>query len=166
MVDTEDGDQRHPWDGRGATGGSLNRPWMRSGARLLGPGLDRRLALGQPPERSWLLAARAVRLVAPAFRSRLASAWQRLVDTARSEGPVTGGAVRIRRTVIQRLEPEVRAVIEGLRAPGPVPARGVAMANTLISDGAGPLYRGQGTDALWAALRSTAEHLDSAAPLV
>jgi hypothetical protein len=88
------------------------------------------------------------------------------MDNARSLDPVTGGTVRIRRTVIRRLEPEVRAVIDGLRARGPVPAQGVAMATTLISDGAGPLYRGQGTDDLWAALRRTAEHLDSATPLV
>jgi hypothetical protein len=47
----------------------------------------------------------------------------------------------------------------------PVPARGVAMANWLLTDGAGPLYsRLCGTD-LSAALRRVIELLDPAAAL-
>jgi hypothetical protein len=133
---------------------------------MLGPTLDRRLALGQPPERSRFLAARAVWLVSAHARSRLASDWRRLVDAAGIGDSAGTRAVRIRQTEMRVLEPEVRAVIEGLVGRGPVPARGVAMANTLLTDGAGPLYHGHGTSALRTALRMTAEELDAAAPLL
>jgi hypothetical protein len=37
-------------------------------------------------------------------------------------------------------EPQIRELTALLRAPQPVPARGVAAANLLLTDGTGPLY--------------------------
>jgi hypothetical protein len=153
------------WAGAARTEDTPNRPWVRWTARLLASYLDRRLARGQPPEGSRLLAARAVRLVSPPFRFALASNWQRLLaggdDRARALATVP-----IRRAEIQALESELCRVVAGLIVPGPVPARGVAMASVLISDGAGPLYRGSGLGGLSRALRTTVEHLDPLSPLV
>jgi hypothetical protein len=165
LVQAAGGGDALPWDGA-PTDDTPNRRWVRWAARMLGASLDRRLALGQPPEGSRLLAARAVWLVSPGFRSRLASAWQRLINDVCTGELARSGAVRIRGAQIRILESEARAVIDGLIARGPVPARGVAMASALITDGAGPLYHGKGSSALSTALRATARYLDSGAPLL
>ncbi|HEY1628105.1 MAG TPA: hypothetical protein VGG16_30385 [Streptosporangiaceae bacterium] len=48
---------------------------------------------------------------------------------------------------------------ERLRAPGPVAARGVAMVCELLREGAGPLYRDRGPDALRHSVRRVIEAL-------
>jgi hypothetical protein len=106
-----------------------------------------------------------VRLVSPQFRFALASNWQRLLEGARDR-PHALATVPTRRAEIEALESEMGQVISSLTVPGPVPARGVALASVLISDGAGPLYRGSGLRSLARALQMTVEHLDPLSPLV
>jgi hypothetical protein len=63
-------------------------------------------------------------------------------------------------------EPVVRQMLVALVAPWPVPARGVAMANALLSDGAGPLYNRESSSDLLTALGHATHELDPSASLV
>lgn len=49
--------------------------------------------------------------------------------------------VPVCRARIRRSAPQLAALASQLTAPGPVPARGVAMVGLLLTDGLGPLYR-------------------------
>jgi hypothetical protein len=60
---------------------------------------------------------------------------------------------------------QIRTMIFALSPSLPVPARGVAMANWLLTDGAGPLYNPRGDTDLSAALRRVTELLDPTAAL-
>ena len=127
--------------------------------------VDADLAAGRPPETSPRHAARARRLVNPRMRDALASNWEHLLVTAR--GPADGLSHRapIRRERVHRAESEIRELITALRATGPIPARGVAVATRLLTDGRSPIYDPQGSDDLTAILARALEHLDPATPL-
>jgi hypothetical protein len=134
-------------------------PWDPALTRIRGTLLDRRLAAGTSPESGRLIALRARALVVPARRQQLASDWDRLVRIAR-EPPATAARVPLCRDRIIGAEADIRELQRALRASAPVPARGAAIASTLLSDGAGPLYnRDSGVD-LTAAVRAAIQHLD------
>jgi hypothetical protein len=135
-------------------------------ARLLARSLDRRLAGGQPPESSRLLATRAQVLVRPGERALVARNWEHLVTVA---GCAPGRSIRrlpLCRDRIVEAERDVGAMLVALTAPLPVPARGVAMATALLSDGAGPLYNVGSSSNLVSALRQITRQLDASASLV
>jgi hypothetical protein len=131
----------------------------RLGARLRAARLDHELAAGRPPEWSRLHAARAEYLVALPFREALADSWERILRSP---------AVRVRPlgARVAAAEPSIRLLIERLRAPLPVPARGVALASVLLTDGTGPLYSPLSAVALDDALAEVVARLDPAAPLM
>jgi hypothetical protein len=140
-----------------APNGARNR-WM---ARLLASSLDSQLASGLAPESSPLLAARAVAIVSVRMRRELARNWQDLLIRARGETQFT----RTRRIPLCRdriigAEHEIEAMLEALDAPLPLPARGIAMANLLITDGTGPLYNRASPIELETALLRVTRHLD------
>ncbi len=58
--------------------------------------------------------------------------------------------------------PEILDLAARLRAPAPVPVRGVAMAHRLLTDGAGPLYRRGSASVLSDAIAAVSRHLDPA----
>jgi hypothetical protein len=129
------------------------------------PCLDAELAAGVPPEISPRHEARARRLVAPQRRQVLADGWEHLLATAR--GP-TGGLTNrtpIRRERIRGAEPEIREMITALRANGPIPARGIAIATKLLTDGCGPIYNNNARDDIKGTLALALAHLDPALPL-
>lgn len=132
------------------------RAFDRLGARVLGTRLDEELAAGRPPEWSRLHAARADHLVALAFREELADGWERVL---------TRRARFLRRDRVAAAEPVIGLLAERLRMPLPVPARGVALANLLLTDGTGPLYNPLSTVALDDAVAEAVAFLDPAAPL-
>jgi hypothetical protein len=109
--------------------------------RLFVLSLDRQLASGRSPEDNHLLAARADWLVAPAQRQALADNWGRLV--ARAHRPQSGRTSRapLCRERVVAAEADVHDLRCALLTPLPVPVRGVAAADQLLRDGAGPLYR-------------------------
>ena len=72
----------------------------------------------------------------------------------------------IRRERLHRAEPEIRELIEALRASGPIPARGVAIATNLLTDGGGPIYNAKASDDLTATVIRAMKHLNPALPLV
>jgi hypothetical protein len=138
-----------------------NDPWIRWGCRIFAFALDRRLALGRPPESGRLLAARAEQLVAPATRTALAENWRQLLEHAhRPARPRPTSRVPLCRDRVMHAEDEVGAVVSALTSTLPTPARGVAMASWILGDGTGPLYNRQCPRNLRAALRETAAHLD------
>ena len=66
---------------------------------------------------------------------------------------------------MNRAEPEIRKLITALRATGPIPSRGVAIATNLLTDGRGPIYNPKAPDNLIATVALAVEHLDPALPL-
>lgn len=116
------------------------RPWDSALASMLSFGLDARLAAGTTPEAGRLLAARARTLVAPAKRRQLASSWGRLLTAARKRPLTRGVRMPARWDQLLAAEPEIISLQDALRAPLPVPVRGVAVANLLLVNAAGPVY--------------------------
>ena len=64
-----------------------------------------------------------------------------------------------RRRVLAAAE-EIEQLISALRVAQPVPARGVAIASLLLTDGTGPLYHLPSTVDLPAAVYAAVHHLD------
>ena len=131
------------------------RPWHQLAARFLADRLDHELARGARPEADPSLAARAIRLTSTNFRRGLAVSLQRLLAArslpgaesalpmpAYSRAGLAGSPrVPVQQARISRSAPEIAELAGRLIAPGPVPARGVAMVTRLLTDGGGPLYR-------------------------
>jgi len=133
--------------------------------RLNSARLDADLAAGVAPETSPLHAARARRLVASRMRDACAANWQHLLLISRE--PIRGlsGRAPICRERVRRAEPEIRELITALRTTGPIPARGVAIATHLLTDGRGPIYNPGTPDDLSTIVALAVEHLDPALPL-
>src|SRR5215472_6730188 len=141
------------------------RLWDRVVASSRAGRLDACLAAGVPPESGRLIALRAAALVVPARRQRLASDWDRLVRVAH-ERPATRARVPLHSAGIVAAEDDIRELQRSLRANVPVPARGVALASTLLTDGTGPLYNRRSPVNLRVAVRDAIEHLDPATALL
>jgi len=130
------------------------RPWDRVLARCRAARLDEELARGARPETNVGLAARAVQLTSTRCRRDLARSLQRILATvlpvSSRGGPMAADPsarvvrqphVPIRQDRVSRSASELAELAARLVQPGPVPARGVAMVNQLLTDGGGPLYR-------------------------
>jgi hypothetical protein len=143
-----------------------NRRWGRLLARWLAPALDRRLAQGHPSESSHLSAVRAQVLVSPARRCALAQNWESLLVQARTPPVMRDPRVPVNRKGIIACEPDIRALLDALQAPLPVPARGVAMASLLLAHGAGPVYDRRPSADLGTAVREATAQLDPSVSLV
>jgi len=131
-------------------------------ARLRAGSLDRQLAAGTAPETSPLLALRAGALVRPAVRDAFARSLQRLVHhatAASSHRPLalSGAACRNVRNATAALS----RLIERLRSPGPVSARGMAIVKMLLTDGTGALYYPSRSGELTAVVHEALTTLDS-----
>jgi hypothetical protein len=121
---------------------TIEPSWFsRAMARLRSRALDRALIAGADPTDSTQLAARACRLTSPANRNLLAAGIDRLVASA-SEPPSRARLAPPRATVVAAGD-DLRHLAEILRGRSPLYARGLAMLRELVTDGAGPLYRGQ-----------------------
>lgn len=109
-------------------------------ARLLGPSLDRELALGLPPWRGGPRAARARFIVSPAGRRQLIRGWSRLLDLAHRPPSARSARGPVCRRALAEAEHDVRTMLGVVTAQRPITARGAAMARALLTDGAGPLF--------------------------
>jgi hypothetical protein len=147
-------------------------PWHRLLARVLAASLDRQLADGVRPERSAVLAARAMALTSAGYRRALAASLRRMLaasvapgsrplslSPARSAGAGIHPYVPLRRDRIAGAAEELAGLAECLTARRPVPARGVALVSQLLADGGGPLYRAASGDDLGARLERAAQAL-------
>jgi hypothetical protein len=149
--------------------GFVARPrsvWVRSLARLRAGSLDRQLASGLAPESNRLAAARAETLVSLSMRQSLAQNWRDLSAQAASVPTARDPRVPLCRDRIIAAESDILAMLRALSTSLPVPAQGVAVANWLLSDGAGPLYNRSSTTDLSAALLRAVEFLDPTVVLV
>jgi hypothetical protein len=108
--------------------------------RLKSAHLDHELAAGNLPQSSRLHAARADTLTSSKFRAELAGNWERVLQIGTRRTSPGQGRFVLSYERIAEAEPQIRELTGLLRGPSPVPARGVAAANLLLSDGAGPLY--------------------------
>ena len=140
----------------------LARPAARGRPPGSGPGtgcwraarsltLDAQLAAGRrPPTISRLRQVRARQLTSPRFRERLAARWESLLrqaldPKARRRASV---AIPVQHTQIAAAQREIRRLIDTLNAGVAAPARGVAIASLLLTDGSGPVYNRTGASAL------------------
>jgi hypothetical protein len=107
---------------------------------VLGPSLDRELALGLPPWRGGARAARARWIVTPGGRRQLARGWARLLDQAHRPPVARSTRGPLCRRHLAAAEKDVRTMMAVIAAGRPITARGAAMARALLTDGTGPLY--------------------------
>jgi hypothetical protein len=133
--------------------------WVLGGATLLGAFLDDKLAEGHAPDTSPLLATRAQLLVSLTKRRALADNWLALLVEARESVKFPNQSVSLVRCRIIAAQAQIEALAEALLAPMPT-SRGVAMASSLLSDGAGPIYNRACSVALASTLREIIAHLD------
>jgi hypothetical protein len=133
--------------------------WVLVGATLLGTSLDDKLAEGHAPDAGPLLAARAQLLVSLTKRRALAENWLDLLIHVRRPFSPLDPRVPIVRGRIIGAQAQVEALAEALLTPMPT-SRGVAMASSLLSDGAGPIYNSACSVDLASKLCEIIAHLD------
>ena len=134
-------------------------PGARCLSRLLGPMLDSRLATGRFPDSGLLVMARARWIISWQSRWNLADGWLDLVKQARD--PVVSRDVRVPivRSRVLPVESLIGELASALVAPL-VTVRGVAMASSLLCDGAGPIYNPLCSTDLATTLREIIGRLD------
>lgn len=130
-------------------------------AQMLSGRLDRELAAGRPAEWSRLNSARADQLVSLPFRTQLADDWDHVLDVATGRAAMSRNARAVlRRDRVAEAAPRIRELTTALRSPQPVPARGVAAAYLLLTDGTGSVYNGVSTTVLSDAVAGAIALLD------
>jgi hypothetical protein len=135
-------------------------------ARLLAPSLDRKLAAGCPPESHRLLATRAQALVAPGVRRSLARTFEEVLEMGGRPRRTRDRRISPCRDRVLAAESDLRDLIASLTVPLPLPARGVAMATSLLRDGTGPLYNPSSPSDLGSVVRAAVAALDPSLKLV
>jgi hypothetical protein len=113
--------------------------WVRLGARLFASSLDTKLAAGEHPATSHLLAARAQQLASAQYRRGLADSWLDLLIEVRRPRRPFDPMVPLVRSRVLAAEAQIHALAEALVSPLPT-VRGLAMAIATLRDGAGPLF--------------------------
>lgn len=109
--------------------------------------LDTRLAGGEHSDGDAALCLRAAQLRSVRGRGGVADALERALNVGKARGAI-GATIPVHTDAIDAARPALRTLIEALRAPGPVEARGVALARALLTDVASPLYAPAETGAL------------------
>ncbi len=129
--------------------------------------IDAELAAGRPPEISPQHGLRACQLVAPRNREALARNWEHLLLAAGVPARGLSGRVPIQRTRVRQAASEIGTLASALRASGPVPVRGVAIAYSLLTDGSSsPIYDPKAKRDLGPTLTRAIGYLDPALPVV
>lgn|ERR1700761_6262750 len=127
-----------------ATGPDANRllapgRWTRLLARSRHAALDRAIASGVDVSASPLLAARAAQLTRPGMRRQVAASLEQVA--AFSDGcSYPRFRVVPRRAVTRQNREELIKLAGILRDGGPAYARGIALLELVVTDGAGPAY--------------------------
>jgi hypothetical protein len=137
-------------------------PWERFASRLRAAKLDRDIAAGASPDANAFLALRAQALVQPAMRRTLAQGVSRLLAEAgdKSAPLFLDPRISIQRDSILDAADALQMLIDRLLMAAPVPARGVAQARLLLTDGVGPLYSPSGRDDLRARVLAAVDQLE------
>ena len=128
-------------------------------ARLWARSLDAEISLGLPPETRWLRAVRASQLTTPHERAKVAAGLARVLMHASSLAPTPPGVVPVARGRVNAASEPITDLIDALRCSAPIPARGVAMVEGLLTDACGPLYTTGSGEHLMVALAEAARYL-------
>lgn len=126
-------------------------------ARLRRFELDRAIAGGADIAASPLLAARAAQLVERRHRLELAAALEQAVSVSLQSGACLRTVPR--REAMRRNRHRMLELAGILRSGRPAYARGVAVVELVLTDGAGPAYTDGGGEALARQLRLARERL-------
>lgn len=102
--------------------------------------LDQQLALGFAGKPGTPLAAHARRLESPRERRSIACSFERTVADAHDGSAWRTGRIPLHRNNIRTAQDTVQVIIDRLRSPRPVQARGMARLRRVLADGGGPLY--------------------------
>jgi hypothetical protein len=89
----------------------------------------------------WRAAWQTRKLTKDRTRRRLADGITRALNEAESTRPAIAAAIPVQRRAVLGCRAEMLELAERLRAPGPVYAQGVALAQTLLTNASSPLYR-------------------------
>jgi hypothetical protein len=138
------------------------RPWDRLWAHLRAFRLDSDLAAGASPEASVALALRAHMLVRTRRRRDLAAATNRVLTMAMQWSAPARPRIPVCQDRVRDCSEEFGELIRRLRAPGPVPAQGMAKVGMLLTDAGGPLYHRANAGDLRAQVRDAADALIAA----
>jgi hypothetical protein len=131
--------------------------WTRLVARSRHAALDREIAAGADPTRSALLAARTAQLARPRMRRQVADDLERVAGAAGACGR-RFGALPAPQAVRQNRR-ELIELARTLRSDGPAYARGIALLELVVIDGAGPAYTDRDGASLARRLRQARECL-------
>jgi hypothetical protein len=131
-------------------------------ARLRARRLDSALAAGTSPATSAPMAIRARALVGTENRRGLAASLRRTAGGGCGR-QAFGFRVTPSRSQIAEARPDVERLARRLAGADPVSARGVALTQGLLSDGAGPLCWAQSPESLRARLREALDALEPGA---
>ncbi len=122
--------------------------------------LDTELARGTSAEASARLALRAQQLVRMRTRRDLARGIQRILAQAGLPDAASRPPAPVCRDRVRAAAAEFAALADRLLSPAPLPARGVAQARLLLTDGGGPVYRRGCRDDLRARVAEALRALD------
>jgi hypothetical protein len=122
------------------------RVWLQRGA------LDRRLAHGADPDASPELSRRARQLMSRRCRSGLAEGIRNVIEEVEYPRRGYGAAAPLNRRVILRERGFLVAIAEDLLSDDELSPRGIALVESLLTDGASPLYSPGPEDELHRAL--------------
>ena len=109
--------------------------------RLRAAELDADLARGVRPEVSVHHALRATQLVAMKHRLFLAACLDSVIEQALHPSHRHFANVEVSVPSVIAAQYDLSRLAAQLRHPDPAPARGIALAQVLLTDGGGPLYR-------------------------
>lgn len=123
---------------------------LRLRVRFAGPRPDARLAAGEDPACDAGLALRAAQLTSRRARRRLAAAVERVCRRA-DRRPGFSAAIPVDGRAVDVARPTLLELAAALRCSECVRAQGVALAELLLTQAEGPLYRPQRTEALYQA---------------
>jgi hypothetical protein len=103
--------------------------------------LTRELAQGADPTAAPARALRASQLTSGRRRRQMIRTWRRTIAEARQPAVTRAMVGIINRRAVLEAEDAIQELIERLRSPDPVTAKGMAMAERIVTDGiSSPLY--------------------------
>ncbi len=121
--------------------------------------LDRRLAEGARTDDDPLLALRAEQLLTPASRALVAAGLERAVESVDTPKSPLSAAVPVRRRPVRDARHDLLALAADLREMPAPRARGVAMAERLVTSPGSPLYSSTSGEEVRRAAHAATWHL-------
>jgi hypothetical protein len=114
---------------------------LRIRVALHGAALTKELAAGAPPGLSPELQLRASQLLSHRRRRQMARTWARTIEEAHHPTITRAHVSIIHRAAVIHAADAIRALIQRLTSDEPVTVQGIAMLETLLTDGlSSPLY--------------------------